>query len=698
MIRIQPLEGPWQVLGTDLYPGIHPQEEDPVWGPAGPESLSFSLDRPPGRVHADIDPWSPVEWYPGERAAGDPPWAGYVLAAPPGAGGGRTSVECVGWHYSRDDDPRPGYYVHDDLGDWKDTRSFLATSYLDWPLRMDYQSDGGVVSFGKLKSSGDWPQFKAVGMTLDLGPSALAKRVVVTAQRGEGNPGNVYLYVRGSSSMSGVLALPGTNDLLPGGRASIGGISQSAGGTKLSGTFTDSWRYVNVFLYLDGAAYTPTLDDMVRILGIKVFALAAYESGGESVLTADVGIKAARDELCPQLSQDNSQIAPAVFTIPHAAWLKQDATARERMDALNDYHGYRHGVDALKRVFFLPQPVSPSLLIDATLCDVADKSTNDGREQYNHVSVRGQSGSGEELRVDRWLADYLIDRMAIRPTTQTFVNPSFATDLSGWTNMTARDTSLFRSAPASGEWNDPSTAVATLTGTFVSGRTYIVEFWFHPNYTGSILWRATLGVNPASGTDYGLKDFGSDGQAVSGQWNLIQVVWTPDTTTSSAVFTLGRKPNNFGTYFPNADPRIDDFTLNEVVMGALGQRRRKRSFTLTVGAKTSEVAMDGLAKAWLLAHSKIAFKADLRIVSDEAVIDLVNNRKLKAHDLGPYYGQMVRIVNVPDPNLYDLVARDGIIASVAGKGPAQLAIDSERRSLEALLARMQVIRGKRAPS
>jgi hypothetical protein len=34
-----------------------------------------------------------------------------------------------------------------------------------------------------------------------------------------------------------------------------------------------------------------------------------------------------------------------------------------------------------------------------------------------------------------------------------------------------------------------------------------------------------------------------------------------------------------------------------------------------------------------------------------------------------------------------------VIASVQGSGPASLALDSERRSLEALMARMGVVQG-----
>jgi hypothetical protein len=102
--------------------------------------------------------------------------------------------------------------------------------------------------------------------------------------------------------------------------------------------------------------------------------------------------------------------------------------------------------------------------------------------------------------------------------------------------------------------------------------------------------------------------------------------------------------------------------------------------------------MEALARAWLLAHRTVPHKANLSI-SGDAVTDLVAGRAVPADELGRYYGEMIRVLSVPDPDTGALTSRDGIIASVQGTSPASLALDSERRSLEALMARMGVVQG-----
>jgi hypothetical protein len=690
MIRAQVLEGSWQILGRDILPGVEPREVLPTWGPNGPESLGFTLYRSPTRVHAELRPYTPVEWYPDERADGPPLWSGYTMQAPPGGDSDVTSVTCHGWHFYREDRPGSALYVHDNLSEWVDTRSFLDVGYANFPPHLTVRTEQGAAFIGA-ETGQTFGNIEAAGITLDLGVGNLAKRVVVTAQRMAGAPGSVYLYVRGHGAISETGHLSGGGwDEGSLGRVDITAtFAQTAGGSTVATTYTDSWRYVTLFVYRDAATYTATLDDMLKILGVKVFADTAYESGNASVFTADVGIKHARNTLCPLLSTDDSRIAAVTFPIRHSAWLREDSTARQRHDAWNDFHGYRLGVDAERRVFFQPQPSVPRLEVDASDfgVDYVATSTNDGTEVYNHVSVRGRSGSGEELRLDRWLSDY-----GLAPPVPTDVfpsNPSFDVDASGWTNATRFTGGGVPSAPGGGligysGW--PATASMT-GGTFLKGRVYTLSMYLSLDGTGD---GASAILRFGTSTDYGEFEFWKHPGVLD---TTARVTWQPLADTAAASVQLSVQP---GRIRPASLGAISGATIDTLeivrVGGPLGMRNRRRSFTLNVSAATDEIALDALAEAWLLGHRSVPHKANLTVAGD-AVTDLVAGRQVPANELGRYYGEMIRVLSVPDPDTGALTSRDGVIASVQGYAPASLALDSERRSLEALMARMGVVQG-----
>jgi hypothetical protein len=523
MIRVQVLEGSWQILGVDILSGVEPREVLPTWGPKGPESLGFTLYRSPTRVHAELRPFTPVEWYPGDRVDGAPLWSGYTMQAPPGGDSGVTSVTCHGWHFYEEDRPGSALYVHDDLSAWVDGRSFLTADLSLRTAAWQVQSDGAVVL--SLPVGSDAAAGASCSVILDCGPGNTARRMVLSYTSGN-PPAGWHIILRSATTLFG------TDESFNVATDPV------AGPATFSQTFSTGRRYVEVlFSNQTGALGSGATTTWVRLESLKVFGDTAYESGGASVFTADQGIKHARNALCPLLSSDESRIATVAFGIRHSAWLREDSTMRQRVEAWNAYHGYREGVDAERRVFFQPQPSAPRLQVDASDfgVDYVATSTNDGSEVYNAVSVRGRSGSGDELRVDKTVADYGV-------------------------------TSL-------------------LTG-----------------------------------------------------------------------------------------------------------RLRTRSFTLNVSAPTDVTSMEALAQAWLLAHRAVPHKANLT-VSGDAVVDLAAGRSVPADELGRYYGEMIRVLSVPDPDTGALQSRDGVIASVQGYAPASLALDSERRSLEALMARMGVVQG-----
>lgn len=541
MIRAQPLGDVWQVLGQDILRGVYPSEVVPTWGPAGPESLGFTLYRNPARVHAELLPYTPVEWYPGDDATGEPLWAGYTQQAPPGGTGdvAATNVSCVGWHYAREDKPRPALWVHSDLSAWQDIRSWRDAYLTQFTTAGQVQVGDGVALL-------TWPNATvmstdmSVGVYFDCGPDPSCWPLWlsidyewVTASTGAALnvrvANNPQLFTTGGGGVSGT-----TFNVV--GASPVTGAASGTG--TLTGAPATARRYVGLFFTRTGGGATTGGDYGVRIRGARLFRSSAYASSGASAVIASQVVKDSRDTLTPFLSADNSRITATVLTLPHVAWIDQDATQREMSEAVNGYHGYRLGVDASRRLFFQPQPSLPRLQVDAAdlRVEYVPTSTNDGSEVYNEVSVRGQSGSGEDLRVDLTLADL----------------------------------------PAS------------------AGRDII------------------------------------------------------------------------------------------------GLRGRERSFTLNCSAKTDTVSMEALGEAWLLAHRSTPHKANL-VVQGPAVTDLQAGLTVAAEHLGRYYGEMIRVLSVVDPDTGALQSRDGIIASIQGSDPCSIAIDTERRSLEALMARMGVV-------
>lgn len=694
MIRIQPLDGPWQTLGRDLYPGVEPEDVAPVWGPAGPESLTFTLRWPPHRVHADLLPFTPVELHPPGRGHGDLLWSGYTMQAPPGGGGDATSVSCVGWHYHRDENPRSFYYVHDDLTAFADIRSFPDADLTAFRTPPTVNTGDGRIVMG-------WPQGSigiastGVGVMLDLGPSVRAGRVVVDLEVQNINA-TFGFYVRCadrvlSSALSGGTVNPEWEDV-----SVLGGNFETG---IYQGTLAAPRRFVSLFIYVLGGGFTAGADHLVKVRRVLVGASSDYLSAAQSQLTADTVIKDTRDRLCRLLSKDNSRIVPVTFKIPALGWIKEDATARAAQDAANDYHGYRLGVDANRRMFFQPQPSQPRLQVDAQTQGVQfrDTSTNDGSEVYNHVSVRGRSGSGTELRLDRWLADVPGVKGDTRPATMQPTNPDAAADTTGWTNVT-RITTDFTTAPACLEWTaGAAMPTAAFTGAdFQAGVQYRLTFQArisatlnNVSYAGIAYMYGAFGAATDFAEVY-VSGFFFPGDPAFSDWKTITVSWVPKETVAAATVSL----RGLGVVTDGAAStavRFDELRLVETRVGLLGRRNRVRSFTLNVAAATALPAMTALADAWLLAHRNTPFKGSLAIVGDP-VTDLQAGRPVPADELGRYYGEMIRVLGVPDPDTGDLQSRDGIIASVNGLQPAQLALDSERRSLEALLARMAVTR------
>lgn len=691
MIRAQSLTGEWRVIGADLYPGIEPEGINPNWGPAGPESFTFTLALPPALVHSELGAFTPIEYREDASTVDDDPdWSGYILQAPPGGRQAKTQVTCVGWHFYRGDAPGNAFFLETDLTRFVDTRGIPGEDLSVNRVHGQVQVGSNQIVLGWAKDE-VMATNERVAVVLDLGEGNKAKHVGIVARGGDTTSSLFTLQIVGAD-------VPFCNNLDPvdweGSSVLTRGVAAAAD-VPLSVTFTTPRRYIHLIATYT-SAQTIGGDLTWTILEASISAKASYvtyDSGAVSwvsALTADEILKVSRDRMTPRLSKDNSRITPVVYGIPTYSWGSERPTNRQVSDGANDYHGYRCGVDEARRVFFVPQPSIPRLQVDADAdgVDFRDTSTNDGNEVYNHVVVRAQSGAGEELAIERWLCEYL--PAADRPTPVALTNPSFTTDASGWTGL-IRTTSSAHSAPGTGFRNSFNVAAV---GSFDSGQTfkagvlYVVRGFIRAGSMGrgSIFsYKMRLGVPGGDEVErIGAAPLGSHFTYLP-----FALPWMPLEDTPSANVKLSLIP---GRGRNSTNELIDTLSVGEANSDVLTARRRKRSYTLTVGVPSDLIAMEELAKSYLLAHRSTPFRANLSIVADDVVEDLVTGTVVPAAKVGRYYGEMVRVLNAPDPDLGKL-SRDGIIASVSGTRPASVALDTERRSLEALIKRMQASGG-----
>lgn len=560
-LRVQTLGGTWETLGVDRFPGIWPTDINPTYTDAGPDSLSFSIARPSSIVHTDLLPYTPLEMV----AGGQTVWGGYTLQAPPGGTGQTTQVTCLGWQHYLEEDPRPAVYIHRDMSDWVDART------LPDVLLSTHQANAQVEIGGTIRCAfpqgGTFVAGAAAAAVLDLGPNLRARSLGWANETDGATTGaTAVVYIMGHDTPFWGTTGNGREDFVAG--SAFSASHQFASFDTLS--VTNPHRYITVMLWSGAGGTFGAEDCYVRFTRLNIAAIPTYLSSvdpsyspstGYSSLHADTVIKDQASKL-PLLSTDQSQIASVSFNIPSAYW-RDDTTARQIMDAVNDYHGYQLGVDAQKRAFFKPQPATPTLQVRTVDRGVTfqDRSTNDGTELYNHVSVTGQDGSGQNLRVDRYTANYpYLSSTFVDITSASCANPSGDVDASGWTVSTGtsapvRSTTTFHSSPGSLS----TTPAGTLTGTSIS---YPLTGTFRADVT----YRATIWVNDPTSTSHTFK-FGVASPSVDSAtvaatppintWTQYQVTWTPLADTTSAIVLVDHALISGAAWF------VDDVFIEE---------------------------------------------------------------------------------------------------------------------------------------
>lgn len=686
-VKVKPVDTAWETLGADTCKGITPEGVQLTYDVAGPKTATMELRRDPLAVLPDIGTLADLEIDVDGIAAA---WDGYVSESPKRGGSERmVAVQGAGWQGELDDDIVEKTWVHTDMGAWKDYRSFPYADLGFSKVSGQVQSEAGVIVLG-FANGAQVDNGQMAGVMLDLGPTALAKRIVVFWANAGCTAGNYAFFARATDAPSQLATVGSYEDAW--------NVDPASASSPQSATLTTARRYVCLFLYRAGASAAETADRQVRISDVQVFTDAAYESGGASTLKASTVVTDVLDAGTLALSTDRSQITATSFAIPSMTCDSSGSTPREMVSRVNAFHDWIFKLAPGRVPVFKAKPSAPELEIGAwtPINSDEDASCNSADEIYNRVIVRGTAPDGSPVRVERTasqLAGVLASLAGPQPS-----NPSFDTNTTGWTasNSTiTRDTGTYDSSPASGRWDatgasDALPANATLTcalsGTFLSGTTYtFVVAYKGPYRVGGTVGSSTARV-PFYGWGYG-----------TGSWAPLTFSWTPAATTGSASIVFDPPV----TLYHDASPapgycNIDSVKVTTAASTVLDRRGRRRTKVLEVTSwplPADGIAATQLADTYLAGHRLTPFKGRCVVQGNRAVRNILTGDYVHLAQLGLRTGELIRFSDRQDPDT-GAWARDGRLVAVTytpQSDTAELTIDNTRTSFEALLARIGVL-------
>lgn len=399
-LRILPLGGSWETLGSDRLAGIVPEGLTASSNDWGPDQLSFTMKAEETASRPDLLPFTPVELEIGGVLC----WAGFVWQRPSDANG--YQVICRGWQYHLDDDRFDRVYVHTRLSDYRDQRTFLTSDLTLFTVAGTVATDVGVAQIGWANGA-VIPANGRVGVTLDLGPDSTAKRVVMAWDS------------NGASALTANVKGTDAEAYGSAGETPISFLLSSGATGTSSGTLTTARRYIHVALEW-AAGGTLNLDIWLKIKSIQVFRATAYESGNASILKADTVIKDAL-AIAPLLNQDASMVTAGTFSIPMYA-TGGYLTPRAVMESVNTLENYRQKIGGadLKTLVFDAKPSAPLAEVgDWSGAQFSDASVS-GEPIFSRAITDGTGPDGGRLVSKRTQTGTLVDR---RSFTRSVLTP-----------------------------------------------------------------------------------------------------------------------------------------------------------------------------------------------------------------------------------------------------------------------------------
>jgi hypothetical protein len=428
-IKLQALDGTWETVGVDRYPGVWAEGFQAASNEWGYDTCSFVLKRPTDVQHPDLSSFTPCEVYRG----GSFIWDGRIKETPTTEGpDGQINVTGVGWQAHLDDDLYERIYVQSDMTAFRDQRDFLEADLRTFRPAPQVNVQGSLSLM--------WPQGtsvntgEAIAATYDLGPYSTAARVSMTSAISSVN--NVRQSIRGhdttdpyGTGSEEILAYTPTTNPSP--LWDQPGYVPGTYCSPQSATFSTPHRYVSCVLSFYGVPSVMGADAGVKFGQVIMFGDPAYESGGASVLKASQIIADAITTACPLLSPDRSQIQATSFSLPDFA-LDGPHTARDVITAANAIHRWRTRIKRGRVPEFAPLPNAPLVKVGAWGgSKFQDASVGSGEEIYSRVFVTGTGPDGADLIVDRSATPgtTLVDRRGFTRTKELQIGSALMTAL-----------------------------------------------------------------------------------------------------------------------------------------------------------------------------------------------------------------------------------------------------------------------------
>lgn len=685
IIRIQALDGVWEVVGADRLAGIAPENVSCSANPWGSDKASFDLRRDPGGIYPDLTAFTPVDI----EVGGVKVWSGRVSSTPSRDGSDSViSVQCEGWQYHLDDDVYERRYVHTNLTEWQDIRGFTTTNLAYYPLSGSIIADSAGIALG-WRNGAPVANVAGVMVGLDLGAYTTCARIVVNYDwnNASGN-GNQYFCIQ--SSPTGMGDASATNQL-----STNPGVGALTNQTQAVSPGTPH-RYVWVgVVSLAGGPFTASGDLTLKINSIKVFAATAYESGNASILKAS-------DVVSDSLTRgtifltDTTGVTATSFSIPEYA-PDNLRTPREHIDAVNAYHAWRAQVSVDRKVSFQAPPSTP--LFEAgewSGCEIADASMNDGDEIYSRCIVEAAGPDGVQMRVERTQAQQSGTGLSaiVSPAPD---NPTFATNTASWTAGTStitRDTVTYDSSPASGRWDNTGasdalgagdTLTETFTGTFLVGTIYVLTARLRCSISGPNSIYAEFGV--AGADSYATSSI----ESLTTSWSTLTLAWTPSATRTGVTLKLTAGAALSGGIYYHVDS-LALFSAQPTIVDRRGFRRTK---ILPVQSALTTAAAQQIADTYLSLHRTTPYRGSIT-VTPGGIRTHQTGQPVHPATLLTQTQEKIRLTHRINPD-DGSVGRDGTIAAVTYDHDAQTAsidLDNRTTNFEAFLSRLSLLTGQ----
>ena len=697
-IRVQNYGGTWETMGVDRASNIIPENVKYSADQNGCTTASFDLKREPGAVWPDLQAFTPVEI----EVDGSLVWSGRIKETPTRESPTEKSinVQCEGWQFHLDDDAYSKMYVHTKMSDFVDIRTLTTTDLTKFPSNLLVNSEGGKITIGG-PNGASWLVNSYSGIFLDLGPNNTATRVVVQGYRTAGTGGaSIFVTVHSSNGAAPIADPYGSGSVIVSNNALSGISATQSSPTTLSATSgVGGQRYWYIMTVNTGATYTvappDNNGDVFIVTNIQLFGSTAYESGNTSILKAST-VWADSLVATPNLSSDTSLITTTAFNIPDFT-IDQPTTPRAAQDAVNAFHDYQRYVDVFKRLVVRARPSAPLLTAASNAkVTIEDASSNSGEDIYNRVIMTGEQADGSRLYVSRQAGEQstgnaYTSAQLIESTSPAPTNPSFDTNTTGWvpsvTTIT-RDTGVFDTSPASGNWSHTNAAdnlTGAFTGTFKRGRTYVLD----------IVMKVTSGPRNIS-VSFGSSTVGGTATPftiVTG-FQVYRVKWTPTVDTAGTASML-----NIVTFSDAASWSlyIDSLRLFTAVPTIPDRRLFQRTKIMPLSFPTTTAAAQQIADTYLSGHLTTPFKGSVSGKGTDAFLDTTSGENVPAHLLTLYPGELIRLPDRVDPDT-GAWGREGRIANVdvdLNEDSALVALDNTRSNFEAFLSRLEVVTNTR---